>query len=43
LEWFCKRPWYVQFVLLFFGLALIVMGVYGNDSYTPIAYVYENI
>ena len=42
-EWFCGRRWYVQFVLLFAGLLLIVLGVYGNDAYTPIAYVYENI
>ncbi len=41
--WFCSRRWYVQFVLLFAGLLLIVLGVYGNDAYTPIAYVYENI
>lgn len=42
-EWFCGRRWYVQFALLFVGLALIVLGVYGNDAYTPIAYVYENV
>lgn len=41
--WFCSRRWYVQFLLLFAGLLLIVLGVYGNDAYTPIAYVYENI
>ena len=42
-KWFCSRRWYIQFLLLFAGLMLIVVGVYGNDSYTPIAYVYENI
>lgn len=42
-EWFCSRRWYIQFLMLFAGLMLIVLGVYGNDSYTPIAYVYENI
>lgn len=40
---FCKAPTAVQFLLLFAGLAVIVLLVYGNDAYTPIAYVYENI
>ena len=42
-QWFCSRPWYVQFPILFAALLLIVLGIYGNDAYTPIAYVYENI
>ncbi|MBE6598935.1 MAG: MBOAT family protein [Ruminococcaceae bacterium] len=42
-QWFGNRRGSVQFVLLFAALLLIVMGVYGNDAYTPIAYVYENV
>lgn len=42
-KWFCGRKWYVQFLILFVCLLLIVLGVYGNDGYTPIAYVYENV
>ncbi len=41
--WFCGRHWALQFLLLFAALLLIVLGVYGNDAYTPIAYVYETI
>lgn len=42
-RWICTRKWYVQFVILFFALWLIVTGVYGNMDYTPIAYVYANV
>ncbi len=40
---FCKLRTPVQFLLLFAGLLVIVLGVYGNGAYTPIAYVYENV
>lgn len=42
-KWLCTRKWYFQFVVLFVCLFLIVLGVYGNSNYTPIAYVYENV
>ncbi len=42
-ERFCAKPWYIQFPLLLAALLLIVLGVYGNDAYTPIAYVYETL
>ncbi len=42
-QWFFDRKWYVQFLILFVCLFVIVLGVYGNDDYTPIAYVYESV
>ena len=41
--WFCSRRWYVQYAALFLALAALVFLVYANGSYTPIAYVYENV
>lgn len=42
-QWICQRKWYVQFLILFVGLLLTVLCVYGNSEYVPIAYVYENV
>lgn len=42
-QWLAQRRWPVQFAVLFAGLLLVVLFVYGNSSYVPIAYVYENI
>ena len=43
IAWLCERKWYVQFTILFICLLIIIIGVYGNSGYTPIAYVYENV
>lgn len=40
---FSAWAWPVQFAILFFCLLIIVLGIYGNAGYTPIAYVYENV
>lgn len=40
---FCRLRTAVQFLLILAGLLVIVLGVYGNEAYTPIAYVYENV
>lgn len=42
-RWICTRRWYIQFFILFVALLLVVLLVYGNFNYTPIAYVYENV
>lgn len=42
-QWLAKRKWPVQFAVLFVGLLLVVLFVYGNSDYVPIAYVYENV
>ncbi len=42
-EWFCNRKWFVQFLVIFICLFIIVFTVYANKNYTPIAYVYENV
>lgn len=33
----------MQFLILFAALLTVVLLVYGNAGYTPIAYVYENV
>lgn len=42
-RWLCERKWYIQLLVLFLCLFLVVCGVYGNSDYTPITYVYENV
>ena len=42
-RWLCERKWLVQFLILFVALLTVVLFVYGNAGYTPIAYVYENV
>ena len=42
-RWLCERKWLVQFLILFAALLTVVLFVYGNAGYTPIAYVYENV
>ncbi len=42
-DWLCNRKWYVQFIILLICMLIIIIGVYGNSGYTPIAYVYENV
>lgn len=42
-EWICSRHWFVQYIILFVCLLLIVFAVYANAGYTPVAYVYENV
>ena len=42
-RWLCARKWLVQFLILFAALLTVVLFVYGNAGYTPIAYVYENV
>lgn len=41
--WICGRKWYLQFIILFFGIALVVWFLFANSGYVPIAYVYENV
>lgn len=40
---FFRKKWYVQFAVLTVCLVLIVICIYANSDYTPIAYVYENV
>ena len=42
-RWLCERKRLVQFLILFAALLAVVLFVYGNAGYTPIAYVYENV
>ena len=38
-----RRPWGVQFLVLFIAVLLLVAFVYLNTDYTAIMYVYENV
>lgn len=38
-----KMPWFIQFILLFTAVLLLVVCVYLNTDYISIAYVYENV
>ncbi len=38
-----RKPWWIQFAVLFVEVLLLVAFVYLNTDYTAIAYVYENV
>lgn len=42
-EWICSRRWIIQYILLVILFAVVVFGIFANQDYVPISFVYENV